>query len=50
MKKSKNIQAQGELNDLIGSLNNDYSKFGELSEYVREDTIKQLKKIKRLIK
>jgi hypothetical protein len=36
-----------ELVKLINSLENDYSKWGDISEWVRKDTIRSLKKIKR---
>jgi len=38
------------LNELIDSLKNDYSKWGDISEWVRSDTIKSLESIKRHLK
>jgi hypothetical protein len=41
---------KNEIDKIINSLKNDWSKWGDISESVREDTIKQLRKIKRRVK
>jgi len=45
-KENKNYEL---ITNLINSLENDYSQWGDLSEWTREDTIKTLKKIRRTI-
>jgi hypothetical protein len=50
MKPIKQEDIDKEIDYLINSIKNDWSKFGDLSEWVREDLIKRLKRIKRMIK
>ena len=43
-------KAINELNELINSIKNDWSKWGDISEYVRTHTLNKLKRIRREVK
>jgi len=50
MKNYTEKQIFQEIDSLISSINKDYSKFGDLSDWVRKETISKLRKVKRMIK
>lgn len=49
MKTTSEKQIKERIQKLIDSVEHDYSKYGDLSEWTRKETLKELRGIKRMI-
>lgn len=50
MKAVREIDIFNEIDELINSIKNDWSKWGDVSDWTRREAISRLKKVKRMLK